>query len=110
MDIPQLLNLFLIEKDPKLNTGFRVQPYKYQIQGVTISLVLLGTPLLIKARFPLGSWPPGYTLARVQLLVASTPKPFLTRQLWVAMSQVQDPTFGLVKGIYPQPFPHPVSK
>lgn len=81
VDILQLLNIFLIERDPKLNMGFRVQPYPGQVQGGTTSLVLLGPLLLIKARLPLGSWPPGYTLAHVQLLVTCTPKSFLTRQL-----------------------------
>lgn len=39
------------------------------------------TPLLSQARMPLASWPPGHSVAHVQLLLSSTPSTFPSRHL-----------------------------
>ncbi|XP_065500574.1 uncharacterized protein LOC135994167 [Caloenas nicobarica] len=56
------------------------------IQGTITALVLLATLFLIRARMLVAFFPPGHTLAHIQLLSINTPKSFSAGQLCICSS------------------------
>ncbi|KAK4832559.1 hypothetical protein QYF61_024059 [Mycteria americana] len=110
LDTLQHLNVFLVVRGPKLNTGFEVRPHQCRVQGHDHFPTPAGHTIFDTSKGAVGLFGHlGTLLAHIQLAVHQHPQVLFCRAAFqplfpkpvafhgVAVAQVQDPTLSLVE-------------
>ena len=106
----QHLNIFLVVRDPKLNTGLEVQPHQWQVQGDNHCPSPAGHTISDRSQGAVGLLGPlGTMLTHVQPAIDQHPQVIFCRAAFqpllakpvalhgVIVTQAQDPALGLVE-------------